>query len=285
MARPLTEEQIARFPRNGDYRDWVLFVASTRNWVFARDDYAQEAHKIQKKNGYDGALARIDLATRELEDAKVLIKRAHGRTYDVTNDGRERFYNGEFTKGGTGGIYFSISSDKKDRVEPKEEPTQETNDEQVEDQNSSSTEQEVIEDDYTTKKLNRTAYSIEEVDSKLTTTNIIIAIASGVSAIAIVVQVCLSIFGTTTIDGEIGVLPREELLDSLRTQLKQTNEELGLSKDREEILKKERQNQAMILDSTYRKLSNVEKEKEELEKEKNALQQSLRKHAAGIVSK
>ena len=279
MERPLTKEQIDRLPKNGDYRDWVLFVASTNDWVFARDDYAQEAHGIQKKKGYDGALAKIDLAIRELEDAKVLIKRARGRTYDVTNDGRERFYNGEFTKGGTGGIYFSLSNEKKDKVEPEEEPRRESQNVEVENQDSTSTPQEVIEDDYTTKKLNRTAYSIEEVDSKLTTTNIIIAVASGVSAIAIVVQVCLSIFSTTTIDGEIAVLPREGVLDSLKTQLKQTNEELGLSKVREESLKKEHQKQATILDSTFRKLSSVEMEKEKLEKENYALRQSLKQHA------
>lgn len=231
MSKSLTEEQRTRLPKDGDYRNWVLYMASKNNGAFNFIDYKNEVASIA-----NGELARLTTAIKELEDAGVLIKRSNGRIYDITNKGQERFNNGEFTKapleGGT--------------IMPQDEKSQEKSNKNK--------------DDLTLRKLNRTSDSIDEVERKVDTTSKLIAVASIVSAIAICVQVFIAITGTTTIDGEVHVFPKKEKIDSLEHVLKKSmkkEEHLSFQLD---SLKKEFQKQIEILDSTSQELIKVQQE-------------------------
>lgn len=239
MSKPLTEEQQKNLPEDEDYRNWVLLIASENNWVFNERDYAQAIAKIKK-----GALGRVELAIKELEDSRVLIKRPNGRIYDVTNDGIKRFKNGEFKSQPTG-MYTSNTKFEQEDKSTETKLTAPPKDDSKPD----------AEENYTIRKLNRTADSIDQVQERVSTSTKIVAGATLVSALAMITQVIILIwFNHTTIDGNISISPKQAIIDSLNTKLQTTTEQADIHQMLSDSLEKELQKLTTILDSTSQEL-------------------------------
>ena len=92
MSKELTKEQKERLPEDGDYRDWILYMASENDWSFSWYDYNNEI--AQKR----GELRRLGLSIEELVEAGLAKRRRDGRTYDITRLGIDFYKNGNKEK-------------------------------------------------------------------------------------------------------------------------------------------------------------------------------------------
>ncbi len=82
--KQFTDDEKANLPGNGDYRDWVLYMASQehRNWTYSYYEYNNEFPKIKK-----GELARLQISLTELEEGGYAVKRKSFGIYDITPKG------------------------------------------------------------------------------------------------------------------------------------------------------------------------------------------------------
>lgn len=201
MTKQLRQDEIDKIPEDGvDYKDFILQVASNNNWEFDWTDYSAAIAKSPK-----ASLSRVSTTLKELEDDRFVIKQSGRRIYMVTTKGI-RYYKERESK---------IASGIEDKTETK------IND-NINDSNNPIIEAPIEEYDYNTIKLNRTSDNIDAVNNNVSRTSFWIAIASGVSALAVVSQVIVSILGTTTVDGTIHISPQQTEIEQLKKQLKET---------------------------------------------------------------